>query len=480
MSKLDFSKFPWRCLRAFVILLLSILAIFSTLLIYQAIESGDTELELGRPQSFILTNVHVLTMDSDEVLHNYAITVENGKISKLSPMNQPFSSDLPILDGEQQYVMPGLIDMHVHLLDRSYAKSALAAGVTTVRNMGGFPYHLKWKNEIEEGHWFGSRMIVSSPIFNSIQQGDVLSQFRVNEPAVARQAVRDYIEEGYDFIKVYEGLSAEVYAAVLDEAKKLEVGVAGHPSYDLLSENPGGHKGLQTFEHTEEIYDGFLNREFNDEKAISAASFLKKYDMTLVPTLAVNRELTRLSNEKDSFLSLTDQEAINPFARYVYQQTSYKRWLEASPELMAYNLKADNYFHSLTRLMHDQGVTIVLGSDAGALVGLPGPATHDEIELMAEAGIPAYEVLRSATVNAAAALGRNTEFGRIAPGLYADFIVLANNPMDDLDTLRNPQMVVQQGRIFNSEDLQQLRIEAHQHSSWLLSIMRQLHFVLFG
>ena len=480
MKTSQLKAFPRACLRGTAFLLFTLFTVAALLWLYQDLERGTTELHLDRPQSFVLSNVNVLTMDGQQVLQDHAIVVREGVITELSPMTQVTEHELTVIDGQQAYVMPGLIDAHVHILDRSYAKSALAAGVTTVRNMGGFPYHLKWRDELASGEWFGSRMVVSSPIFNSLEQGDPLAHFRVNDPARARQAVRDYIAEGYDFIKVYEGLHAETYSAILAEANTLGVMVAGHPSYDLMRKNLNAHGALRTFEHSEEVFDGFLAQTFDDAKAEAAAQFLIDHQVALVPTLAVNRELTRLSNEKSDYVQQTDPAAITPFVRIIYEQTSFKRWLNASPELAAYNLEVDAYLHHLTQLMHARGVTLVLGSDAGALTGLPGPATIDEIELMVAAGIAPHAVLTAATVNAAQSIDRGAQLGRIAVGFQADLVVLKDNPLNTVKTLREPLLVVQQGRVFDRADLNQLRAEAYQHSSWLLSVSRHLNYLLFG
>lgn len=447
---------------------------------FQAFESGTTSLNRPHSNSFVLRHVNVLTMRDDNILKNQTIVVQNGMISNIVSDSVAYPDDLQVIDGKGQFVMPGLMDLHVHILDRSYAKSALAAGVTTVRNMGGFPYHLKWQKELENGKWFGARIITSSPIMNSMAQGDPLSHFMVDDPMIARKAVRDFIREGYDFIKVYEGLNATVYQAILDEANKLGVAVAGHPSYALMASAPHQHASLRTFEHTEEIYDGFLHQQHDPEGALAAAHFLARHTITLVPTLAVNRELTRLSNEKQAYLDEVDLNGMNPFARAIYEQTSFKRWLNASPELAQYNLKTDAYFHELTRLMHEQGVQLALGSDAGALTGLPGPASVDELLLMADAGIDHFSILQAATAQAANVLFLDDKLGQLAPDYQADMLVLKENPLISLATLRQPEMVIQQGRIFDRYDLKKLREEAHEHSGWLLSILRHLDYLLFG
>lgn len=447
---------------------------------YQAFERGTTTVAYKNSSGFVLTNVNVLTMADDTVLEGKSVVVRNGTISNILNSNDTVPTDLPIIQGHGRYVMPGLIDLHVHVLDRSYAKSALAAGVTTVRNMGGFPYHLKWRRELENAHWYGAKIVTSSPIMNSIEQGDPLSHFRVNDPLLAREAVRDFISKGYDFIKVYEGLNAQTYAAILDEASKLNVAVAGHPSYDLMATAPQTHGALRTFEHIEEIYDGFLHQKQNNELAVTAAKFLSQQDVVLIPTLAVNRELTRLSSEKQAYYSQLDLDAINPFVRAIYEQTSFNRWLNASPELAAYNVSTDSYFHELTRLMEKHNVKMGMGSDAGALVGLPGPASIDEMLLMAEAGVAPYTILKSATTHAADVLFKSDTLGQLAPGFTADMVVLNNNPKTDLNTLREPVMVIQNGRVFNQNDLRVLKQEAHEHASWLLSVSRHLNYLIFG
>lgn len=474
----------WQCFltfcRALGLLLLILISLTGVLMQYAQLQQGKTALSLTRSDSFVLTKVHLLTMQNEHIVQDQTLIVRNGRIVALQPASLPYPDDLPVINGDGRYVMPGLIDLHVHILDRSYAKSALAAGVTTVRNMGGFNYQLKWRDELNAEKWYGAKLVLASPVFNSMAEGDPLSHFRVDEPHKARQAVKDYIEDGYDFIKVYEGLNADVYSVILDEAISLGVAVAGHPSYDLMAKNPRAHSALRSFEHSEEVFDGFLNQTFDEEEVLKAAEFLRDYDITLVPTLAVNRELTRLSVEKQSYMDSIDADAINPFVRTVYQQTSFKRWLEASEVQGEYNQQVDKFLGTITLEMFKNGVTIGLGSDAGALTGLPGPASIDEVLLLVESGMPVYEVLRTATVNAAKVVGKASDIGQIAEGYIADLVVLNENPMEEIHTLTSPEMVIQDGKVFTHAELRQLRKESHLHMGWLLSLLRHLYHLLFG
>ena len=470
---------PIKAIGLSVLFICSILLLSVTLLaVYVHYEHGSTSLTLIRPQSHILTNVNVLTLEEEPVLSDQAVIIRDGRIETVQSSALPLPEDLPVVNGNGRFVLAGLIDLHVHVLDRSYAKMALATGVTTMRNMGGYRYHLKWRNELEQGDWFGSQLVLSSPIFNSVEQGDPLSHFTVNSPQRARQAVRDYINQGYDFIKVYEGLHAEVYEAVLDEAMQLGVSVAGHPSYYLMQQNLAAHASLASFEHVEEVFDGFLQQQRSPQKVMLAADFLRENQVPLIPTLAVNQELTLLSSQKQAYLAQQDINAINPFARLVYEQTSFQRWLGSSAELGEYNREVDDYLNELTFSLYEQGVTLALGSDAGALVDVPGPATIREALLMIEAGIPVKEVLRSATINAAEVLNRSNELGRVARGYRADLVVYNEDPLSTPDTLQQPQLVFQNGRLFTRTELMTLQNEGRQHSSLLVSVSRHLIHLL--
>ncbi len=99
---------------------------------------------------------------------------------------------------------------------------------------------------------------------------------------------------------------------------------------------------------------------------------------------------------------------------------------------------------------------------------------------MVAAGIPTHAALTAATVNAAHSVDMDQQLGRISVGFQADLVVLKDNPLSKVETLRDPMMVIQQGRAFDRADLNQLRDEAHQHSNWLLSVARHLNFLLFG
>ena len=106
--------------------------------------------------------------------------------------------------------------------------------------------------------------------------------------------------------------------------------------------------------------------------------------------------------------------------------------------------------------LHAANVPLLAGSDAVGPHGvLPGSSLHEELSLMVQAGLTPYEALRTATVNAAAYLDAEQEFGRIAPGFRADLVLLAGNPLDDIDHVRTRVGVMKRGRWFSADELEE-------------------------
>jgi imidazolonepropionase-like amidohydrolase len=128
--------------------------------------------------------------------------------------------------------------------------------------------------------------------------------------------------------------------------------------------------------------------------------------------------------------------------------------------MVQYNQKTLAFLQDITRQLYQAGIALLVGSDSGVLLSPHGLATHKEMELMQQAGLPPIAVLRGATVYAARALGKGSELGQIAVGFNADLIVSEHNPLENLNTLQNPEAVIKNGRYFSKFELEQLRKKA--------------------
>jgi imidazolonepropionase-like amidohydrolase len=419
-----------------------------------------------------IDNVHLITMNGEEVQRDKQLLIKGGLIVGIRLGGTEITEEYDVIDGRGSYVLPGLIDMHVHVMDQKYLVLSLAYGVTSVRNMGGYPMHLRWKKELAEGKWLGSNLYSSSPILNGDKYSDPFMHKVVVDSQSARTLVQQYKQDGWDFIKVYENLDAKVYNAIIDEANKLDFPVAGHAPYSII-ENRSSIAQLASFEHAEEIYDGLLNYTFNYEKLEQVAHELRVNNITVTPTLSVFDHLTKISEHKKVFVDSLPTEYLNPFFKFTTDTISAKRWLNASKQMTEYNLKLNNFQQYIVKTLYKHKVNMLVGTDWGALYMIPGMATHDEMALMHNAGMSSFDVLKAATTNASKVLGLEDKIGRINEG-----IMVSDNPLEKLDVLRKPEAVIKDGQFLNEKFLIEMKESAKIHSSFFTSLGRVLDFLI--
>lgn len=438
---------------------------------------GDLEpAENGRP--LVIDNVNLVTMVDGQVLADRQLLIRNGKIERIESAGVAVSDEYRRIDVEGAYLMPGLFDMHVHAMDRKNLVLSLAYGVTSVRNMGGYPMHLRWRQELAEGRWLGSNLFSATPTMNGKKNANPLGQEIVAEPDKARELVRRYHSQGWDFIKAYARLDVPVYEAIIDEASKLEFPVAGHVPYPVVETDYRLAKSMVTLEHTEEIFQGPLEYQYDDDAVREIARQLKAMNATVTPTLMIFDHLTRLAKEKQAFLDELPLDYLNPVMRRFVDATAGERWLGAGEQLQASLEKRNSYFQYITLVLDETGVNLVLGSDWGAIYAIPGSSTHDEIALLLEAGLPAEAILKMATINAARILRVDDRLGSITEGKTADLILVSRNPMTDPKYLRQPLAVVKDGQWLNKNDLDRLKDTASKPSSTYLTLGRVLEFLI--
>ena len=125
-----------------------------------------------------------------------------------------------------------------------------------------------------------------------------------------------------------------------------------------------------------------------------------------------------------------------------------------------------SFLKQITKAFHDAGITLLVGSDSGVLLSPHGLATHNEMQLMFESGLPAFDVLAAATINPAKALNLDHQIGQIIENYNADFILSKTNPIEDLSVLESPAAVVKNGVYYSQETLVSLRTDAIESRSF--------------
>ena len=429
-----------------------------TALFCGACSSGPTPIQ-AKADHFLLTNINIVDPETHQVWADKQVYVRDGKIVSVTDQRSDKAIVPPnIIDGQNGYLTPGLIDMHVHMFESGAFALTLSHGVTHVRIMGGVAAQLTWRDQINKGALTGSSATVSSPVLSGYK--DALLHHGVFSEQQGRDAVTEYHRQGYDIIKAYGSLNESALTGIIAQAAALQMPVAKHGPHGSGNMPIASLRGLQSLEHVEDIFQGPLNFKFNPKRLPNIIDQLKAIDVPIAPTLSVFEQLTRLSVEKESYLEAVPQEYTSTLVAWEAKGNQVKRWLDASPKLAKHNQRTFDFLLHITQKLHQKGITLLTGSDSGALLTPHGLATHNELALLVRAGLSHYEALAAATINPAKALKKADQMGRIAPGYQADFIYTRHNPIEDLGVLKEPDAVTKWGKWYDKRSLQAMRTQA--------------------
>lgn len=424
--------------------------------------------------TYLLDNVQVLDLDGNAavVCPDMAILVEDGIIAAVMPSAETRSKEgVTMIDGAGRIAMPGLVDMHVHVWDEASLGAYLAAGVTTIRNASGMPFHLRLADRIARRETLGPRLITTGPILNSPGANAQINHQIVTTAEEARAAVRQHHAAGYRRLKIYSNLTREAYEAIRNEAALLGMTIMGHTPEGVRAPGVPYEKpfaiafeellddGFVTIEHVESIVWHGLRDAHDGEAGRELARRIAAAGVPVDPTLLAFYNLLQVAETKGTYLHRPGTERINPLL-VAQSQAEYDRWTAEDP---ARHREAFAFYQRMTKMLAEEGVLLVAGSDAGIFTNVPGVSLIEELELLEGAGLSRADVLQAATRNAAMALGEDNLFGRIAPGQRADLILLERNPAADLSALRAISAVIAGGRYLDRERLDDLLAQAANH-----------------
>lgn len=395
---------------------------------------------------FAVTNVNIITMATDnKIIENATVVIKDKKILSI---NSPIPDKAKLINGKGKWLIPGLIDMHVHnLADVNFGSNYptkganaftntqdfmllyIANGVTTAFELSARPEHFGERNEIIQGNVTGPRIALALLIDGGEGSGNI-----ANTPEDGRQTVRIAKAQGYEFIKVYSSLNIETFKAVVDEAAKQGMKVVGHipnafkgkieeafvPNYDLVA-------------HAEEYAK--QTDSFSDEDAKRFAQLAKKNGTWLTPTLITMVRIKEQVRSLDGIINL-------PALKYVHPLMQSK-WLSSNnyntgttTDRVAYVDKIADFNSRLVKAFKEAGVPMVAGTDSGVSGVVWGFSLHDELELLVQAGLTPQEALTSSTRLPATWLGIDDKIGTVETGKYADLILLEANPRENISNTR--------------------------------------------
>ncbi|HJP05578.1 MAG: amidohydrolase [Chromatiales bacterium] len=411
-------------------------------------------------------NVNVVRPETNSIDESRTVIVTGTKITRIGAANKvSVPSDALVVEGEGRYLLPGLAEMHAHVppakLGREYAEDILflwvTNGITTIRNMSGEPSHLELREQIASRQILGPRMYTSGPRFMGR---------RIKTPEEAGGIVDEQVAAGYDFLKVHMGLTRVAYDGVVAAAERHDIPVAGHVAPDI-----GLWRALEARQATIDHLDSYLRALVSDaadvsdlEDGLLGAPYTPHVDESKIAVVArATRDagtwnaptLTLAENfvgPYDESRPLTGAEYMPPkiVRSWVGLATVYQKSITDPEDAQRFL----SYRKRLVKALHDEDAGLLLGSDAPQVFNVPGFSLHNELDLMVEAGLTRAEALTTGTLNPAVFFDAEDTFGRVKEGLDADLVLVAENPLQDHATLRNPSGVMLRGFWMTSEELQ--------------------------
>lgn len=429
--------------------------------------------ELTFNDSYLITNVNVIPMNKDTVLVNKMVYIKEGRIEKIADTIEV--NGVQIFDAKNKYLTPGLIDMHVHVWDRYELGLYLSNGVTAVRNLWGMPMHLRIKEDFINDNVFSPTFYTTSPKLTGPEFiGD--DNLNLNNASEAKEKVTLYKDKGYDLIKTYYGLDNVIFDAVIEQSKISEIDIVAHPSQKVPFSyhlNPQ----IKSIEHAEEIVQQPLQFDLDTIKLRPIIDSISQSKHTsYCPTITVFNNIYQMMID-DSILDSESLEYMNPLIKKVDSKEQFERWFNAKQEDPATvdRIKKQHDFHiTIVKKLHEAGVPIICGTDAGIGVTVPGFSIHKELAFYKEAGLSNYEVLKTATVNASQTHSIMNQLGTIEEGKIANLLVVDENPLVELSSLKNPLYVFVKGRKLNRETLDSYNKKAKNRKNLMASALRYL------
>ncbi|RYC67538.1 amidohydrolase family protein [Spirosoma sordidisoli] len=436
-------------------------------------------------QPVVIVGGNLIDVETGRVRENVSVLIENETIRKIGK-NLPVPPGATVIDAKGKWLLPGLVDSHIHLFQsgglytrpdginltkyRPYEterqwlrdnmgdllRRYLACGITTVIDIGGplyqYPYRDRFNKQYTSPTILLTGPLVSTyqpPAFN-IEDSPIL---KASTPEEARELVRKQLPYKPDFIKIWflirgvgkpgEELIPVVQAAI-DETHKHGLKLAIH-TQELLAAKLGVKYGADFLVHSPE--DGIMDDEL--------IGLMKKNNVSFGPTMVVNRGSSRFLADDKTPTAYEFAQA-NPYVlgtltdfRHIPEPDMRQRYgtFFNGPAYKARLARIDSIKRINLKNVQAAGLNVVVGTDAGNPGTFHGTSFIDELNAMQAAGLSNAELLKAATINGARVLGKEALFGSLVEGKQASLLILTQNPLERIDAVRSIETVINRGYV---------------------------------
>ena len=453
--------------------------------------------DIPEPIDLVISNV-TLVDAVNPLRYNQTVLIDGGRIVDI------FSSDsaseivaMKRLDASGRYLIPGLWDFHVHFTFDKRFTDAMAGlflyyGVTQVRDTGALlddllpvVETLRSAGAKAPSIWYSGPLLDGRDV---VYDGMNFPGLGIANPTpeAARANIAEIHAAGASFLKIYEMVTPEVFAAIVDEARARDLPIDGHVPLSMRARDVAPN--VQSLEHLRNYEMDCVSDPdlWLSARQAELANVANEPGNVLRSRLHTLQRLTAITNE-DPVVCAETTEALKatitvptlrmnsmdlyvPFERADFEQAMdlipesvSKEWREARVALEASNEPVDITFAewSLRRTgeLHAAGVPIAAGTDTPIGWSIPGYSLHTELEQYVQVGMTPLEALYAATVKPAEFFSLESEMGQIKSGFVANAVLLSANPIDDITHTRSIEGVINQGTFLSRGQLDQLAIE---------------------
>ena len=428
-------------------------------------EKGVKDNSAPLPGKIIFTHASLFQSATATVKKNMTVEVIQGTVVAVHPSDGPLVKIIKpdsIIDCKNKFLMPGVWEMHGHFA-KEEGIQYLAGGVTLLRDMGNDNILLTYKRQIEHNTLLGPDISYLSGFIDKEDpfQGPTGTIIRTLDEGI--KAIDEYHKLGYGQIKLYSAIKPQWVAPMAAHAHKLGMRICGHIPAFMTAEQ-AIREGYDEITHMNFMFLNFMSDtidtrtparfrlvgehggelDLQSKKVKDFIYLLKKKNIVLDPTINLWQGMF------DEFKGDTSNY-IKPVVSWLPQE--YLSNLEIQSPFGTDADKA-NYkaafanMLKMLKLLYDNGILLVAGTDGGE-----ANALHHELELYVQAGVPAAQVLKIATYNAATDCGLQNKYGIVAAGRAADFILIDGDPTKNISTIRRVEWVVKNNLLYLPKQL---------------------------
>jgi imidazolonepropionase-like amidohydrolase len=416
----------------------------------------------AEPQALVLRGGAVFDPIAGSFEADRTIVIDGAHIRSVSGPNADVPRGARVVDCRGKYLIPGLIDAHVHLVHLSdlthvtgdqFLPMFLVNGVTSVRDAGDaivaqsiIAHSAELRPEV------CPRVFLASPLIDGDPPLHRDIGYALTDPAKVGPFVDDMVKWKVTNLKIYVGTPRTVGREVIKEGHRAGLKVIGH--LGAYSAQDAVLDGIDSLEHIWSVFNYIIpaeaakqpdpraNLDLHNPQAQSLIAALAERKVNVDPTLVVFRNMILL-NDLEKIHNHPDSARV-PRRMLDYWQ-SYRRESNLSPATREARQKEFGKYEELTGLLHRAGVPLLAGTDTPEPFVPPGYSLHQELELLVESGLSPAAALAAATINNAQALNQQDHLGTISAGKLADLVILDGDPTIDIRRTRQIHAVVHGG-----------------------------------